>query len=75
MNRVRIPAYELRETIRHIAQRKLTGKLEINFSQGTPAGELGWSTSNWSFAIPKPQPLKNKHLTAYTTQAQNRAEK
>jgi hypothetical protein len=34
----------LREALLGIRKRKLTGKLEINFSQGTPDGDVAWSS-------------------------------
>ena len=44
MTRSKLPAYQLREALLGIRKRKLTGKLEINFSQGTPAGDVAWNS-------------------------------
>jgi hypothetical protein len=53
VTRSKLPVYQLREAILGIRKRKLTGKLEINFSQGTPDGDVAWSSR---------QPLEKKVL-------------
>jgi len=55
MKRIVISAQRLREAIHGIAGKRLTGKLEINFSQGTPAGTLAWSSSSDVEPIAEPQ--------------------
>ena len=55
MKRVVISAQRLREAIHGISGKRLTGKLEINFSQGTPAGTVAWSSSSDVEPIAEPQ--------------------
>ena len=55
MKRIVIPVQKLRDAIRGIASKRLTGKLEINFSQGTPAGTLAWHSSSEAEPVPEPR--------------------
>jgi hypothetical protein len=69
MIRLLFSAHELRETIQTIAQRKLTGKLEINFSQGTPAGRIVWEVRPKPFPPSVPREDRRKGLTEQNIQA------